>query len=109
MAEFGGATGSKAHPHLRTKSEVQVEELGLSAAHLELIVKMSMDKLLHFAEQRNFDQDQLNTLRDIRRRGKNKVAAQNCRQRKLEQIEELQLRYEAAVERRDKARYEHGR
>ena len=39
----------------------------------------------------------------------NKVAAQNCRQRKLEQIEELQLRYKVAVERRDQARYDHGR
>ena len=87
MAEFGGATGSKAPPHLRTKNEVQVEELGLSAAHLELIIKMSMDKLLHFAEQRNFDQDQLNTLRDIRRRGKNLIAAHNCRYRKLNEVE----------------------
>jgi len=32
----------------------------------------------------------MNQLRDIRRRGKNKVAAQNCRKRKLNQIEELQ-------------------
>ena len=87
MAEFGGATGSKAPLRLRTKSEVQVEELGLSAAHLELIIKMSMDKLLHFAEQRNFDQDQLNTLRDIRRRGKNLIAAHNCRYRKLSEVE----------------------
>ena len=87
MAELGGATSSKVHPHLRTKSEVQVEELGLSAAHLELIIKMSMDKLLHFAEQRNFDQDQLNTLRDIRRRGKNLIAAHNCRYRKLNEVE----------------------
>ena len=87
MAEFGGATGSKAPPHLRTKSEVQVEELGLSAAHLELIIKMSMGKLLNFAEQRNFDQDQLNTLRDIRRRGKNLIAAHNCRYRKLNEVE----------------------
>merc|ERR550519_1371536 len=39
-------------------------------------------------------EEQLNICRDIRRRGKNKVAAQNCRKRKLEQIDELQHRLE---------------
>ena len=29
------------------------------------------------------DEEQINTCRDIRRRGKNKVAAQNCRKRKV--------------------------
>ena len=33
---------------------------------------------------------QVKLCRDIRRRGKNKVAAQNCRKRKLDTIEELQ-------------------
>ena len=68
-----------------------------------------MDEFNDLLSKNELSEEQLNTCRDIRRRGKNKVAAQNCRQRKLEQIEELQLRYEAAVERRDKARYEHGR
>ena len=68
-----------------------------------------MDEFNDLLSKTDLTEDQLNTCRDIRRRGKNKVAAQNCRQRKLEQIEELQLRYEAAVERRNKARYEHSR
>ena len=40
----------------------------------------------------NFDKNpfQVKLCRDIRRRGKNKVAAQNCRKRKLDTIEELQ-------------------
>ena len=89
MAEVGGATGGKASPpsHQRTKNEVQADKLGLTAAHLELIIKMPRDKLLHFAELRNFDEDQLNILRDIRRRGKNLIAAHNCRYRKLNEVE----------------------
>ena len=87
MAEVGGATACKVPPHLRTKNEVQADKLGLSASHLDLIIKMPMDKLFHFAEQRNFDEDQLNILRDIRRRGRNLIAAHNCRFRKLNEVE----------------------
>ena len=47
--------------------------------------------------------------RDIRRRGKNKVAAQNCRQRKLEQIQELQIKLKIATERREKVKQEHSK
>ena len=47
--------------------------------------------------------------RDIRRRGKNKVAAQNCRQRKLEQIQELQMKLKIATERREKVKQEHSK
>lgn len=68
-----------------------------------------MDEFNDLLSKTDLTEDQLNTCRDIRRRGKNKVAAQNCRQRKLEQIEELQLRYGAAVERRNKARVAHSR
>ena len=34
--------------------------------------------------------DQIKLCHDIRRRGKNKVAARNCRKRKMDTIEELQ-------------------
>ena len=34
--------------------------------------------------------DQVKLCHDIRRRGKNKVAARNCRKRKMDTIEELQ-------------------
>ena len=89
MAEVGGARGGKPSPpsQLRTKNEVQADKLGLSAVQLELIIKMPRDKLLHFAELRNFDEVQLNIVRDIRRRGKNLIAAHTCRYRKLNEVE----------------------
>ena len=91
MADVGGTSASKeplpAPAHVRSKNEVQARKLGLSAGHLELIIKMPMDKLLQFAEQRNLDENQLNILRDIRRRGKNLIAAHSCRYRKLNEVE----------------------
>ena len=45
----------------------------------------------------------------IRRRGKNKVAAQNCRQRKMEQIGDLEEQLKKSVERRDYVKREHNK
>jgi len=39
----------------------------------------------------------MNQLRDMRRRGKNKVAAQNCRKRKLMNIDELQTKVDKKI------------
>ena len=68
-----------------------------------------MDEFNDMLSKKELTEDQLNVCRDIRRRGKNKVAAQNCRQRKLEQIEELQVKLKRAVDRRDRVKHEHGR
>ena len=91
-----------------------------------------MDEFNDMLSKNELSEDQLNVCRDIRRRGKNKVwtsilhryirnsstsplyqcaqvAAQNCRQRKIEQIEELQLRLRKAADRRDRVRAEHSR
>lgn len=68
-----------------------------------------MDEFNDLLSKNDLTEEQLNTCRDIRRRGKNKVAAQNCRQRKIEQIEELQIRFKKSLERRNKAKYEHSR
>lgn len=51
---------------------------------------MSMEEFNEFCQRRRFDEAQINDLRDMRRRGKNKVAAQNCRKRKLMTIDDLQ-------------------
>ena len=69
-----------------------------------------MDEFNDMLSKEDLSEEQLNICRDIRRRGKNKVcprlgkvlflifslqvAAQNCRKRKLEQIDELQHKLE---------------
>jgi len=55
---------------------------------------MSMEEFNEFGQRKHFNDEQLNLLRDMRRRGKNKVAAQNCRKRKLETIDSLQKELE---------------
>merc|ERR1712107_388440 len=45
--------------------------------------------------------DQVKLCHDIRRRGKNKVAARNCRKRKMDTIEELQSQVDQVRRRRE--------
>ncbi|XP_037330343.2 nuclear factor erythroid 2-related factor 3 [Pungitius pungitius] len=54
------------------------------------IVNMPVEEFLEVLEGHGFSADQVTLLRDIRRRGKNKLAAQNCRKRKLDAITGLQ-------------------
>lgn len=48
-----------------------------------------MDEFNERLSKYDLSENQLSLIRDIRRRGKNKVAAQNCRKRKLDQIMSL--------------------
>jgi nuclear factor erythroid 2 len=48
-----------------------------------------MDEFNERLSKYDLSENQLSLIRDIRRRGKNKVAAQNCRKRKLDQIVSL--------------------
>ncbi|RXM96190.1 Transcription factor NF-E2 45 kDa subunit [Acipenser ruthenus] len=57
---------------------------------LERIVNLPVDDFNELLARRPLNESQLALVRDIRRRGKNKVAAQNCRKRKLENIAHLE-------------------
>nr|XP_005162426.1 transcription factor NF-E2 45 kDa subunit isoform X1 [Danio rerio]XP_009295312.1 transcription factor NF-E2 45 kDa subunit isoform X1 [Danio rerio] len=57
---------------------------------LEKIVNLPVDDFNELLTQFTLNDAQLALVRDIRRRGKNKVAAQNCRKRKLENIVHLE-------------------
>lgn len=76
-------------PGRRQKDEEKAMKLGLTKEECKKLVPMSMEEFNEFTQKRRFDEENLSILRDMRRRGKNKVAAQNCRKRKLENIEDL--------------------
>ncbi|XP_059189366.1 transcription factor NF-E2 45 kDa subunit [Centropristis striata] len=56
----------------------------------EKIINLPVDDFNELLTQYTLTDPQLALVRDIRRRGKNKVAAQNCRKRKLESIIHLE-------------------
>ena len=66
-----------------------------------------MDEFNDMLSKEDLTEEQLNICRDIRRRGKNKVAAQNCRKRKLEQIDELQKKVDEAKKRQSQLKVDH--
>ncbi|XP_037077972.1 segmentation protein cap'n'collar-like [Pollicipes pollicipes] len=55
----------------------------------EDIVHLPMDEFNERLARHQLTEAQLSLVRDVRRRGKNKLAAQNCRKRKLDQIAAL--------------------
>merc|ERR1711990_128580 len=70
------------------KDEKLAREAGITF-DVKDIVNFPMDEFNDLLSKRELTEEQINLCRDIRRRGKNKVAAQNCRKRKIDQIEEL--------------------
>ncbi|XP_071761927.1 transcription factor NF-E2 45 kDa subunit [Centroberyx gerrardi] len=57
---------------------------------MDKIINLPVDDFNELLTQYTLTETQLALVRDIRRRGKNKVAAQNCRKRKLENIIHLE-------------------
>lgn len=57
---------------------------------MDKIINLPVDDFNELLSQYTLTDTQLALVRDIRRRGKNKVAAQNCRKRKLESIIHLE-------------------
>lgn len=54
------------------------------------IIDLPMDEFNDLLSKHELTEEQLTLCRDIRRRGKNKVAARNCRKRKIDQIKQLE-------------------
>lgn len=66
------------------------------------IINLPVEEFNELLSKHQLSEAQLSLIRDIRRRGKNKMAAQNCRKRKLDTI--LNLERDVEDLRRDKAR-----
>ncbi|XP_033840429.1 endoplasmic reticulum membrane sensor NFE2L1b isoform X3 [Periophthalmus magnuspinnatus] len=68
----------------------------------EKIINLPVEEFNELLAKHHLSEAQLALIRDIRRRGKNKMAAQNCRKRKLDTI--INLEQNVQELRRDKAR-----
>jgi len=90
------------------KDEKLAREAGITF-DVKDIVNLPMDEFNDLLSKRELTEEQLNLCRDIRRRGKNKVAAQNCRKRKIDQIDELQDRLGEAIRMKSRLKNEHER
>ncbi|VEN51713.1 unnamed protein product [Callosobruchus maculatus] len=77
--------GGKAEDEHLTRDEKRARALNVPIA-VDDIINLPMDEFNERLSKYDLSEAQLSLIRDIRRRGKNKVAAQNCRKRKLDQI-----------------------
>ncbi|XP_077175738.1 nuclear factor erythroid 2-related factor 2 [Paroedura picta] len=80
---------SSQHDAQFTRDELRAKALRIPFP-VEQIINLPVDDFNEMMAKEQFTEAQLTLIRDIRRRGKNKVAAQNCRKRKLESIAELE-------------------
>ncbi|KAF8784299.1 Segmentation protein cap'n'collar like protein [Argiope bruennichi] len=83
-------TKDKSKPSDETcnKDEKRAKELKLPIS-IHDIINLAIDEYNERLSKYELTEAQLTLIRDIRRRGKNKVAAQNCRKRKMDQISSL--------------------
>lgn len=93
--------GSKLDERERSRDELRARALCIPYSVLQ-IVNMPVEEFLEVLDGHGFSPEQVTLLRDIRRRGKNKLAAQNCRKRKLDAINRLQEEAESLRAQRDR-------
>jgi len=72
-----------------SRDERKARKLGLPFMVID-IIDLPIDAFNELLTRHTLTEDQLMLCRDIRRRGKNKVAAQNCRKRKMDLISQLE-------------------
>lgn len=84
----------------RCRDEKLAKKLGLPFSVHE-IINSPVDNFNELLTRPGLSSEQSQLCRDIRRRGKNKVAAQNCRKRKMDTIEELQAQVDQVRRRKE--------
>lgn len=70
--------------------------------NVDLIINLPVDDFNNLMAKHQLNEAQLALVRDIRRRGKNKVAAQNCRKRKMENIMGLEYELDSLKEEKER-------
>lgn len=98
--DYGGAsamsvgspysTSSESYRIRESRDERKARQLGIPFS-LTDIIDSPMEEFNNLITQTTLTEEQAALCRDIRRRGKNKVAAQNCRRRKLDLISSLEV------------------
>lgn len=69
---------------------------------VDMIINLPVDDFNEVMSKHQLNEAQLALVRDIRRRGKNKVAAQNCRKRKMENIVGLEGELDSLKEEKER-------
>lgn len=95
----GSSSSSTLEDEHLTRDEKRARSLNIPIA-VQDIINLPMDEFNERLSKYDLSENQLSLIRDIRRRGKNKVAAQNCRKRKLDQILTLEDEVNAVVKRK---------
>ncbi|CAK1592065.1 unnamed protein product [Parnassius mnemosyne] len=98
--------GSGGSQHL-SRDEKRAKALGIPL-EVHDIINLPMDEFNERLSKHDLSEAQLSLIRDIRRRGKNKVAAQNCRKRKLDQITSLADEVRSVRDRKLRTQRDHG-
>lgn len=73
---------------------------------VDVIINLPVDEFNELMSKHELNEAQLALVRDIRRRGKNKVAAQNCRKRKMENIVGLEGELDSLKEEKERLQSE---
>jgi len=77
------------HSQRLTRDERAAKNINIPYT-VQYIINCSMEEFNDILNNKSLGNDQIGLCRDIRRRGKNKIAAQNCRKRKIDQISNLE-------------------
>ncbi|XP_060808167.1 endoplasmic reticulum membrane sensor NFE2L1 isoform X1 [Amyelois transitella] len=101
----GGSSATSSGQHL-SRDEKRAKALGIPM-EVHDIINLPMDEFNERLSKHDLSEAQLSLIRDIRRRGKNKVAAQNCRKRKLDQITLLADEVRSMRDRKQRTQRDH--
>merc|ERR1719189_3364641 len=84
----------------RCRDEKRAKKMNLPFSVFD-VINCPVDTFSEMLARPGLTAEQAKLCRDIRRRGKNKVAAQNCRKRKLDTIEDLQSQVDQVRRRKE--------